>query len=191
MIWTMKPSGETASPKSGTALLTAHDLYLFNEGTYYRAYEKLGAHLTTSGAEPGTSFGVWAPNARQVSVIGNFNGWNPGSHPLQMRENSGIWEGFVPGVGKGSAYKYHITSWNKGFVADKADPFGFLHEQPPGSASVVWDLDYVWSDGDWLKKRGERNSLHAPMSIYEVHLGSWMRMAEEHNRPLTYREIDR
>jgi len=168
-------------------LLTEQDLYLFNQGRHYRAYQKLGSHLTSVGEKSGASFSVWAPNAREVSVIGSFNGWNPGSNPLQLRGSSGIWEGFMPGVSNGSVYKFHIVSQHNGFVVDKADPFGFLHEQPPRTASVVWDLDYQWADHDWMQNRPGRNSLHAPISIYEVHLGSWMR--GEQNRPLTYREM--
>ena len=169
--------------------ITDRELYLFNEGTYYRAYEKLGAHLTEEGGTPGTRFGVWAPNARQVSVIGAFNGWNPTSDRLHQRQNSGVWEGFIPAAGKGAPYKFHIVSNNPGFVVDKADPFGLLHEQPPGSASVIWDLEYQWGDAAWLGQRAARNSLSAPMSIYEVHLGSWMRMGTEGNRAFSYREI--
>ncbi len=169
-------------------LLTEQDLYLFNQGRDYRAYEKLGVHLTSVGARSGANFSVWAPNARDVAVIGSFNGWDPLAHPLQSRESSGIWEGFIPGVSKGSVYKFHIVSRHNGFVVDKADPFGVLHEKPPRTASVVWDLEYQWSDHDWMQNREGRNSLHAPISIYEVHLGSWMRVPEENNRPLTYRE---
>ena len=170
-------------------LLTEQDLYLFNQGRDYRAYEKLGSHLTSVGDQSGASFSVWAPNARAVSVIGSFNGWNPLSHPLRVRESSGIWEGFIPGVTKGTVYKFHIISRNNGFVVDKADPFGFWHEKPPRTASVVWDLDYQWADHDWMQNREGRNSLHAPISIYEVHLGSWMRVPEEENRSLNYREM--
>ncbi len=171
------------------ALLTEQDLYLFNQGRHYRAYQKLGAHLTSVNGEPGASFSVWAPNARSVTVMGSFNNWNKDSHPLRARENSGIWEDFIPGVTKGTFYKYHIVSRHHSHVVDKADPFGFFHEKPPRTASVVWDLDYQWSDQEWMQHREGRNSLHAPLSIYEVHLGSWMRVPEEHGRPLTYREV--
>jgi len=177
----------TTSSHSEAGLLTEQDLYLFNEGRNYRTYEKLGAHLTSQNGEHGTSFSLWAPNAKMVSVIGSFNGWDPRSHPLRARESSGIWEGFIPGVAKGSIYKFHIVSNHHGHVVDKADPFGILHEKPPRTASVVWDLEYQWTDQDWMKNRQAKNSLQAPICIYEVHLGSWMR--EEHNRPLTYREI--
>jgi len=169
-------------------LLTEQDLYLFNQGRHYRAYEKLGSHLTSVDGQPGANFSVWAPNAGAVTVMGSFNDWNKDSHPLRPRESSGIWEEFIPGVNKGSVYKYHIVSRHHGHVVDKADPFGFLHEKPPRTASLVWDLDYQWSDHEWMQGREGRNSLHAPISIYEVHLGSWMRVPEEHNRPLTYRE---
>ena len=172
----------------GMGLLTEQDLYLFNQGRNYRAYEKLGSHLTSVEGQSGANFSVWAPNARAVTVIGDFNGWNKDSHPLRARENSGIWEGFIPGINKGLVYKYHIASRHHGYEVDKADPFGFLHEKPPLTASLVWDLEYQWSDQDWMQKRQGRNSLHAPISIYEVHLGSWMRVPEERNRPLTYRE---
>jgi len=177
----------TTSSHSEAGLLTEQDLYLFNEGRNYRTYEKLGAHLTSQNGEAGTSFSVWAPNAKAVSLIGTFNGWDPRSHPLRALESSGIWEGFIPGVTKGSIYKFHIVSNHHGHLVDKADPFGILHEKPPRTASVVWDLEYQWTDQDWMKNRQAKNSLQAPISIYEVHLGSWMR--EEHNRPLTYREI--
>jgi 1,4-alpha-glucan branching enzyme len=169
-------------------LLTEQDLYLFNQGRHYRAYEKLGSHLASVDGQSGAYFSVWAPNAHGVTVIGSFNDWNKDSHPLYAQENSGIWEGFIPGVPKGSVYKYHIVSRHNGFVVDKADPFGFLQEKPPRTASLVWDLDYQWSDHEWMQNREGRNSLHAPISIYEVHLGSWMRVPEEQNRPLSYRE---
>jgi len=179
----------SAAVRRDVSQLSAEDLHLFNEGTHYRIHDKLGAHLISADGEQGTTFGVWAPNAREVSVIGSFNHWTPGAHRLYPKGNSGIWEGFIPGAGKGSLYKFHIASSHHGHVGDKADPFGILHEKPPRTASVVWDLDYSWADGDWMAKRGEKNSLHAPISIYEMHLGSWMRVPEDHNRPLTYREM--
>ena len=187
-------SPNLASPQApliryDVSLLTDNDLYLFNEGSHYRLYEKMGAHLTESKGVQGTVFSVWAPNARNVYVIGSFNGWDHSSHPLQPKGSSGIWEGFIPGAGKGTVYKFHIVSNQHGHRVDKADPLGLLHEKPPRTASVVWDLEHSWNDTDWLSKRAERNSLHAPMSVYEVHMGSWMRVPEEHNRPLTYREI--
>jgi 1,4-alpha-glucan branching enzyme len=182
-------SPEAPAVRYDLSLLTDNDLYLFNEGSHYRLYDKMGAHLIESKGVQGTIFSVWAPNARNVYVIGSFNGWDHSSHPLQPRGSSGIWEGFIPGAGKGTVYKFHIVSNHHGHRVDKADPIGLLHEKPPRTASVVWDLESSWNDADWLSKRAERNSLHAPMSVYEIHLGSWMRVPEEHNRPLTYREI--
>jgi 1,4-alpha-glucan branching enzyme len=169
--------------------LTADDLYLFNEGTHARLYRKLGAHLMTREGAAGTYFAVWAPSAHYVSVVGDFNRWDAGHHPLRPRASSGIWEGFVPGVGPGALYKFHVASRYHGYHVEKADPFAFLQEQPPRTASVVHDLDYSWEDGDWMAERRRRNSVRAPMSIYEVHLGSWMRVPEDGNRWLTYREL--
>ncbi len=179
----------TAPPRHDVSLLSDQDLYLFNEGSHYRIYQKLGAHPMAADGEAGACFSVWAPNAREVSVIGSFNQWNAHAHPLRARGNSGIWEGFIPGVSKGVLYKFHVVSRRHGHVVDKADPIGLFHEKPPRTASVVWDLAYEWSDQEWMQTRRERNSLQAPISIYEVHLGSWMRVPEEHNRPLTYREL--
>ena len=183
------PTQEAAAVRYDVSLLTAEDFYLFNEGSHYRIYEKMGAHIVDSKGTKGTVFGVWAPNARQVSVIGSFNGWDPQSHQLKPRGNSGIWEGFIPGVDKGALYKFRIASSQHGYRAEKADPVGLFAERPPRTASVVWDLEYTWKDAAFLEKRAAANSLHAPMSIYEVHLGSWMRVPEEDNRSLSYREI--
>jgi 1,4-alpha-glucan branching enzyme len=181
---------ETSIPAASdrVTLLSDQDLYLFNEGSNYRMQETMGAHLVSRNALDGAVFSVWAPNARQVSVIGSFNNWHPQANLLVPRGGSGIWEGFIPGVTKGALYKFHIESRRHGYHVDKADPLGVLHEKPPRTASVVWDLDYKWNDREWMEKRGARNSLRAPQAIYEVHLGSWMRVPEEHNRPLTYRE---
>ena len=180
----MNPDPTVATPQ----LLSDQDLYLFNEGSNYRLYDKMGAHLVTHNGQAGAVFSVWAPNARSVSVVGSFNDWDPKRIVSHPRGSSGIWEGFVPGAQHGALYKFHIESQRHGYRVDKADPLGLLHEKPPRTASVVWDLDYQWSDQDWMQKRAERNSLRAPQSIYEVHLGSWMRVPEEHNRSLTYRE---
>jgi 1,4-alpha-glucan branching enzyme len=137
----------------------------------------------------GTHFAVWAPNARKVSLIGDFNSWKRASSPLFSHgDGSGIWEGFVPGLGNGSLYKYHITSKYDGYSVDKADPFAFSSETPPRTASVVWDLAYSWEDKEWVSERRRVNSLGSPFSVYECHLGSWRRVPEEHNRPLSYSE---
>src|SRR5690606_5040703 len=135
----------------------------------------------------GTTFAVWAPNARRVTVMGDFNGWNPGAHDLAPVGASGVWSGFVPGVGQGSAYKYHIESHHHGFRADKADPLAFYGEQPPRQASIVWPLDYQWNDHAWMRDRARRDPWSSPMTIYEVHLGSWRRPDDQ--RMLTYREL--
>ncbi len=161
--------------------LTDEDLYLWNEGSHYRLYEKLGAHP----ADEGTYFAVWAPSADRVSVVGDWNGWNPDHDPLTPRGVSGIWEGVVVAAGPTATYKYHIT--NGDYRVEKADPFGFHHETPPDTASKVWDLDYLWGDDNWMKGRGDRNSLEAPISVYEAHLGSWRR--GEGGRSLTYGEM--
>ncbi|HEX5460051.1 MAG TPA: 1,4-alpha-glucan branching protein GlgB [Steroidobacteraceae bacterium] len=173
-------------------LLTDHDIYLFREGTHVRAYEKLGAHALprSPDREQGTEFALWAPNAASASVVGDFNGWNPATHPLTARsDSSGIWEGFVPGVRPGALYKYHIVSRQAGYTVDKADPFAFYCETPPRTASVVWDLSYEWGDDQWMGARGRANAHDAPWSIYELHLGSWRRVPEEHDRWMTYREL--
>ena len=172
-----------------TTVLTDDDLHLFNEGTHYRLHEKLGAHPMRVDGVAGTYFAVWAPNADGVSVMGDFNDWSKSKEPLRIRGDSGIWEGFVAGVEKGARYKYHLRSRYEGYVVDKADPFAVHQETPPQTGSIVWDLNYAWGDGEWMKEQGRRNALTAPMSIYEVHIGSWQRVPEEDNRPLTYREI--
>jgi len=181
-------AGESALDRSSR--LTEDDLHLFNEGTHYRLYEKLGAHPTEVGGLAGTQFAVWAPNASRVSVMGDFSGWRPNAHPLTARGQSGIWEGFVPGVGSGNLYKYWVESAaHKGYRVDKADPFAFRAQLPPETASEVADLTHRWQDGEWMARRGERGGSTAPVSIYEVHLGSWRRVPEEGNRSLTYREL--
>ncbi|MGH2458220.1 MAG: 1,4-alpha-glucan branching enzyme, partial [Chloroflexota bacterium] len=134
-------------------LLTDDDLYLFNEGTHGRLYDKLGAHALTVDSQIGTYFAVWAPNAERVSVVGDFNDWRSVAHPLGLRGQSGIWEGFVPGVEPGARYKYHIESRHLGYRVEKADPFAFATEVPPRTASVVWSLDYAWHDAEWLANR--------------------------------------
>lgn len=170
--------------------LSDYDLHLFAEGTHRRVYQKMGAHPGESGGRSGVHFAVWAPNAAQVSVIGDFNQWRPGANRLELRPQAGVWEGFVPEIGAGALYKYHIVSQTTEYQVAKADPYGFAAEIRPQTASRVWDLDaYQWNDGAWMKDRGRRNCLPCPMSIYEVHPGSWRRVPEEGNRSLTYREM--
>jgi 1,4-alpha-glucan branching enzyme len=176
----------------GQSLLTDHDIYLFKEGSHSRLYEKLGSHLMTVDGVPGTLFAVWAPNAEEVSVMGDFNGWNNASHKLAARwDGSGIWEGFVPGIGNGSLYKFHVVSHHRGYRVDKGDPYAFVWElaHKTGSASVVWDLAFEWHDEGWMTNRKQANALEAPMAVYEMHLGSWRRVPAEGNRSLTYREL--
>ncbi|MFH1122622.1 MAG: 1,4-alpha-glucan branching enzyme, partial [Pseudomonadota bacterium] len=151
------------------SLLTEDDLYLFNEGSHFRLYEKLGAHLLNHQGIEGAYFAVWAPDAEEVSVIGDFNDWSKTSHPLRPKGRSGIWEGFVPGLGKGMVYKYHVQSRYQGYQADKADPFASFSEVPPKTGSIVWNLDYSWGDEEWVKRRPTSNSHDAPMAIYEMH----------------------
>jgi 1,4-alpha-glucan branching enzyme len=182
------PVARAGAPRYDATRLSEEDLFLFNEGNHTRLYDKLGSHLREVDGARGVSFGVFAPNAAAVSVIGDFNAWLPGAHPLQPVGQSGIWEGFLPGVEKGTVYKYHIVSLFHGYTVDKADPFAVRQEVPPRTGSIVWDLDYRWRDGKWLAAREEKQRLSEPMSIYEVHLGSWRRVPEDHNRPLTYRE---
>jgi 1,4-alpha-glucan branching enzyme len=171
-------------------LFTDHDIYLFREGNHFRLYDKLGAHRMTAGHREGVYFAVWAPNAERVSVIGDFNGWDPQSAPLGPRwDASGIWEGFIPGVKNGDVYKYHVVSKHHGYRVDKGDPFAFYWEISPKTASRVWDLDYSWNDGEWMKNRHRFNGLNSPLSVYEVHPGSWRRVPEEGDRFLTYREL--
>ena len=170
------------------SLLSDDDIYLFNEGNHFRLYQKLGAHVISRNNRQGVNFALWAPNAEHVSVIGNFNDWDKDSHRLHPRENSGIWEGFIPGMDSGAVYKYHIRSRYDGYHADKADPFGFHTELSPQTASVVWDIGYDWKDADWMNYRELHNSREAAISIYEMHLGSWRRVPEEDNRPMNYRE---
>ena len=160
------------------------------EGTHGRLHDKLGAHPLRLEGIDGTQFAVWAPNAARVSVIGDFNGWNAEAHALRERDDgSGIWEGFVAGVGHGAAYKYRIVSRYRDYRADKGDPLARAWECPPRTASRVWRLDYAWGDGEWMARRRGANALEAPCSVYEVHLGSWRRTPDEGNRFLSYREL--
>jgi 1,4-alpha-glucan branching enzyme len=170
--------------------LTDFDVHLWSEGTHYRAYEKLGAHLIEQSGVPGCQFMVWAPNARTVSVVGDFNDWAPGANRMRPVGSSGIWEAFIPGVRQGALYKYAIFSRYHNYWVEKADPYAFASEIRPQTASKVWDIaGYEWADDDWMARRGRAHALDAPISIYEVHLGSWRRVPEEGNRWMTYREL--
>jgi 1,4-alpha-glucan branching enzyme len=170
--------------------LTEQDIYHFREGTYFRAYERLGAHAFERDGRRATHFAVWAPNASAVSVLGDFNGWQRRRDPLAARhDSSGIWEGTIEGVGPGALYKYHVVAGDGHGATDKADPYALRTELPPRTASVVWDLGYEWQDASWMRARAGVNSLSAPWSIYEVHIGSWRRVPEEGNRSLNYREL--
>jgi 1,4-alpha-glucan branching enzyme len=170
--------------------LTELDLYLLAEGTHNRAYERMGAHIVDRDGRSGVQFAVWAPNAERVSVIGDFNGWNSDANPMRVQPEAGVWEAFVPDIGQGARYKYRVQSRYERFVADKADPYGFSAEVRPQTASRVWNLEhYTWNDRAWMTERVKRNALDSPISIYEVHLGSWRRVPEQGNRWLTYREL--
>ena len=171
------------------SLLGDQDFYLFNEGNHVRLFDRFGAHPGIVDGESGVHFAVWAPNAEQVSLIGDFNGWDRHTHLLRARGSSGIWEGFVAGLDRGCIYKYHVASRYGGYRVDKADPFAFHAETPPKTGSIVWPLDYEWGDSAWMRERAERQSLTAPTSIYEVHLGSWRHTPEDGGRSLSYREI--
>ncbi len=157
------------------SLLSEDDIRNFQQGTHYRLYDLFGSHEVEVLGKKGYYFAVWAPNATKLSVIGNFNDWNTTSHPLFVRlDQSGIWEGFIPGLQKGEVYKYHIDGF-KGVKTDKGDPYANFWEKRPNTASITWNLDYNWRDDEWMQTRAWHNSLEAPCSIYEVHLASWMR----------------
>ena len=167
--------------------ISTDDVYLFNEGTHNRLWRVLGAHPTRIDGRAGTRFAVWAPNAGRVAIVGGFNAWDAAADPLEPVRDSGIWAGFLPDVGPGALYKYHISSRHHGYTVQKSDPFGFHHEIAPRSASVVWPLDYDWGDDAWMRERAGRNALDAPQSIYEVHLGSWRR--HPNGDSLSYRDL--
>ncbi|MCW5830206.1 MAG: 1,4-alpha-glucan branching protein GlgB [Deltaproteobacteria bacterium] len=171
------------------AKLTDHDLYLFNEGTHFRLYEKFGAHPVVQDGIAGVQFAVWAPNAGRIAVIGEFNGWDKSRHAMEPRGSSGVWELFVPGAAAGQRYKYFIESRIGSYSVDKTDPFANFAEIPPQTASVIWNLDYEWNDRAWMASRRDYHSLQAPVSIYEVHLGSWIRDPSEPDRILSCREV--
>lgn len=171
------------------SLYTEFDIHLFKSGKHYKLYEKMGSHVVSHLDVTGTYFSVWAPNAQKVFVLGNFNGWNPESHALFPRwDGSGIWEGWIPSIGNGEVYKYGILSPSNEYI-EKGDPYALRWEEPPKTASIIWDTWYEWKDEDWMKNRGKHNSLQSPMSVYEVHLGSWKRDPSNNDRRLGYREI--
>jgi 1,4-alpha-glucan branching enzyme len=184
-----KKAGKKEEETQSFSLLTDFDIHLFKTGKHFKLYEKLGAHAASHRGKSGTFFAVWAPNATEVSVIGNFNHWQKGHSKLTARwDESGIWEGFFPGVTKGEAYKYFIIS-NSGEHLEKADPFAFFAETPPKTASIVWDPSHTWMDQEWQAKKRSTSSEAQPYSVYEVHFGSWRRKVEEDNRSLTYHEM--
>ncbi len=182
------PNSEIAKVEAHS-LLTDFDINLFKSGKHFRLYEKLGSHVIERNGVTGTLFAVWAPNAKYVSVIGSFNGWNRGEHALFPRwDGSGIWEGWIPNVGRGEVYKYFISS-NNGAEVEKGDPYALRWEHPPRTASIVWDTWYEWNDQEWMKTRRAANHLGAPISVYEIHFGSWKRDPENPDRCLSYREV--
>ena len=170
------------------SLFTDFDIDLFRAGKHFQLYEKLGAHLLEVNGDKGVYFAVWAPSAKSVAVVGDFNYWNDNEHHLMVRwDGSGIWEGFIPGVEKGTSYKYKINSDDGNVITEKADPFALYCEKPPHTASIIWDLDYKWKDSSWMENRREKNALDKPFSVYEVHLGSWRRNSD--NSFLTYVQL--
>lgn len=181
---------EFIDPYSFGPVMTDYDIYLIGEGSHYRNYDKLGAHVTAVNGVSGVHFAVWAPNARTVSVIGDFNRWDNRRHPMRIRGSSGVWELFISGLEAGGIYKFSIKSAVGGHETVKADPYGFFSEHRPKSASIVYDINkYEWNDDEWVEQRSTTNWSEKPVSIYEVHLGSWMRVPEEDDRVLTYREL--
>jgi 1,4-alpha-glucan branching enzyme len=188
----MYKSGETHTmhdPYAFAPMLTDYDLHLLGEGTHWRSYQRLGAHLRNVDGVVGVNFAVWAPNAESVAVVGNFNMWDRRSHAMRKHIPSGVWELFIPGIGVGTQYKFAVKQ-HGGHVVEKCDPYGFYAEVPPRTANIVTDLDtYQWNDADWIAKRPEHNALDAPISIYEMHLGSWRRDPNDPSRWLSYREI--
>jgi 1,4-alpha-glucan branching enzyme len=179
------------SPNYDVSRLSEMDIYLFKQGKHTKLYEKLGSHMMEYDGKKGVCFAVWAPNAERVSVRGDFNDYDTDAHPLRIRtDDSGIWEGFIEGVEQGSTYKYHIVSKFHSIVHDKSDPFAFYCEEPSKSASRVWSIEgYEWGDSAWMEERYKHNAHDAPVSVYEMHIGSWRSKIEEGNRHLTYREL--
>ncbi|HHD63845.1 MAG TPA: 1,4-alpha-glucan branching enzyme, partial [Desulfobulbaceae bacterium] len=185
----MQQNSFTSQPVS-PEWLSDFDKYLIGEGTHERTYEKLGAHLLSMNGKAGVAFAVWAPNARKVSLIGDFNEWGSSAHPMHPSD-SGIWTLFIPGLTEHAVYKYHITA-RDGQSFDKSDPYGFAMEERPKTGSVVVDLDtYQWEDDDWISSREQHQALERPLSIYEVHLASWKKIPDKKwgRRYLSYREL--
>ena len=189
--WTKAGGTETEieDPYRFPSTLSDYDLYLLGEGAHFRVYEKLGPHVVSLEGVPGVRFGVWAPNARRVSLVGDFNGWDGRVHPMRLHPGNGIWEIFIPGLGEGTLYKFEVLAKNDQPIALKADPFAFAFELAPYPASVVTDLTYRWGDEAWMAERGKKHALDAPLAIYEVHVGSWRRVPEEGHRAMNYREM--
>ena len=187
-----RPDGTTVlkeDPYRFSATLGDMDLYLLGEGSDKRIYDKLGARIKMVSGVQGTRFAVWAPNASRVSVVGDFNDWDGRVHPMRLHPGNGIWEIFIPDVGIGARYKFELLDKDGRLLPLKADPFGRMHEPPPGNASIVYSSRYQWRDQKWMDARGTEPKLDRPVSIYEVHLGSWRRKADDNNRYLTYREL--
>ncbi len=172
------------------SLFSEKDTYHFKEGSHFRLFDKLGSHHITHNGKEGVYFALWAPHAKYLAVVGDFNNFDKGAHPMYHKnDGSGVWECFVEGVEVGSKYKYYLESHVDGCQEEKSDPYAYYWEEPPRSATRTWKLDYAWEDSEWMKSRGDKNSIHAPISVYEVHLGSWMRVPDDEHRSLTYREI--
>jgi 1,4-alpha-glucan branching enzyme len=183
-------SWEFDDPYRCGPILTDFDLHLLGEGTHYRNYERLGAHLRTHLGISGVHFAVWAPNAQRVSVIGDFNHWDGRRHPMGNRGATGVWELFIPGLCQGEVYKYEVKSRHQGYLIQKSDPYGFAAEMRPRTASIVWDVTgFRWHDDEWIASRAHRQSLDQPIAVYEVHLGSWKRGGDHDRGFLNYREL--
>jgi 1,4-alpha-glucan branching enzyme len=175
----------------GVSRFSDFDIYLFRQGNHFNLYDKFGAHcMTNESGERGVYFAVWAPNAKTVSVVGDFNRWQSEANKLSARpDGSGLWEGFVVGLEKGVLYKFHVESNTGKYKANRGDPFAFYGEVPPQTSPIIWDIDYAWQDAGWMQERKVPNALTSPMSIYEVHLGSWQRKNDEKHTFLNYREM--